>query len=70
MRIETPSPSTPEAVAGVLAELLDQFPASTAPVGVTVPGVVRHGVVHSAANIDKSWIGIDADALFTDVSRS
>lgn len=69
VRIETPSPSTPAAVAGVLAELLGRFPASTAPVGVTVPGVVRHGVVHSAANIDKSWIGVDADALFTDVSR-
>ncbi len=30
-----------------------------------MPGVVRHGVVLSAANIDKSWIGTDADALFT-----
>ncbi len=35
------------------------------PVGVTVPGVVQHGVVHSAANIHHSWIGTDADALFT-----
>jgi polyphosphate glucokinase len=34
-------------------------------VGVTVPGVVHHGVVHSAANIDDAWIGTDADALFT-----
>ena len=31
-----------------------------------MPGVVVHGVVHSAANIDKGWIGEDADALFTD----
>ncbi len=30
------------------------------------PGIVRHGVVHSAANIDASWMGVDADALFTD----
>lgn len=65
MRIDTPQPSTPEAVAGVFAELISRFQASDAPVGVTVPGVVRHGVVHSAANIDKSWIGTDADALFT-----
>ena len=35
------------------------------PIGVTFPGVVRHGVIHSAANVDKSWIGTDADALFT-----
>jgi polyphosphate glucokinase len=64
-RIKTPSPSTPEAVAEIFVELLGRFPDSSAPVGVTVPGVVRHGVVHSAANIDAAWIGTDADALFT-----
>ena len=66
VRIRTPEKSTPEAVAEVFAELVAAFPASAAPVGVTVPGVVRHGVVYSAANIDKSWIGTDADALFTE----
>ncbi len=65
-RIRTPSPSTPDAVAEVFAEVLAQFPDSTGPVGVTVPGVVRGGVVQSAANIDESWIGTDADALFTE----
>jgi polyphosphate glucokinase len=65
VRIKTPEKSTPEAVAEVFAALVDQFPDSTGPVGVTVPGIVRNGVVHSAANIDKSWIGTDADALFT-----
>jgi polyphosphate glucokinase len=35
---------------------------------VTVPGVVRRGVVRSAANIDKAWIGTDADRLFTDAT--
>jgi polyphosphate glucokinase len=64
-RVRTPSPSTPEAVAEVMVELLAKFPDTRGPVGVTVPGVVRHGVVHSAANIDKAWVGTDADALFT-----
>lgn len=67
-RIPTPQPSTPGAVAAVLTELLGRFPPSTASVGITVPGVVRHGVVSSAANIDGSWIGTDADALFTGAS--
>jgi polyphosphate glucokinase len=67
-RIPTPRPSTPDAVAEVLVELLARFPASTGPVGITVPGVVRHGVVSSAANIDHSWIGTDADALFTEAT--
>jgi polyphosphate glucokinase len=68
VRIPTPRPSTPERVAEVFTELLAQFPASAGPVGVTVPGVVRHGVVSSAANIDKSWIDTDADALFTEAT--
>ena len=65
VRIDTPTPSTPDAVAKVFVQLLESFPASDGPVGVTVPGVVTRGVVHSAANIDKHWIGEDADALFT-----
>jgi polyphosphate glucokinase len=28
--------------------------------------VVRHGVTLSAANVDQSWIGVDADQLFTE----
>ena len=67
-RIPTPTPSTPDAVAGVLVELLGRFPESRAPVGITVPGIVRHGVASSAANIDPSWIGTDADALFTETT--
>jgi polyphosphate glucokinase len=66
-RIDTPEESTPEAVAQVMAELLERFEDSDSPVGVTIPGVVRsNGVVASAANIDKGWIGTDADDLLSD----
>jgi polyphosphate glucokinase len=65
-RIPTPARSTPEAVAEVMVELVAHFPEATGPVGVAIPGVVRSGVVWSAANIDKSWIGTDADALLTE----
>src|SRR3954452_5288470 len=68
VRIDTPQPATPDAVAKVFSELLSRFDDSDGPVGVTVPGVVKHGVVHSAANIDKHWIGEDADKLFTDAT--
>jgi polyphosphate glucokinase len=64
-RIPTPETSTPENVAEVFVELLAKFEESDGPVGVTVPGIVQHGVVRSAANIDDSWVGTDADALFT-----
>ena len=66
VRIATPKPASPQAVAEVFQQIVDSFPASSSPVGVTVPGIVRHGVVLSAANIDKSWINEDADAIFTE----
>jgi polyphosphate glucokinase len=68
VRFDTPTPSTPAAVATVFTHLLGAFPDSAGPVGVTVPGVVKHGVVHSAANIDKHWVGEDADRLFTEAT--
>ncbi|GAB2868765.1 polyphosphate--glucose phosphotransferase [Nocardioides pacificus] len=66
VRIATPQPATPEAVAAVMQQLVAKLPASDAPVGVTVPGIVRHGHVHSAANIDDSWVGANADEIFTE----
>jgi polyphosphate glucokinase len=66
VRIDTPKPANPQAVAQVFQKIVDSFPSATTPVGVTVPGIVRRGVVLSAANIDKSWIGEDADAIFTE----
>ncbi len=65
VRERTPQPATPEAVADTIAGIMAHFAPSDAPVGITVPGIVRHGVVHSAANIDASWLGCDADGLFT-----
>ncbi len=67
LRIETPQPSTPDAVAEVVAQIVEHFAdgLGEGAVGVTVPAVVTSGVVRTAANIDQSWIGADADALFT-----
>lgn len=66
-KILTPKPATPKAMAQVVRELVEHFDYD-GPAGVAFPGVIRSGVVHSAANIDKSWIGTDADALFTEAS--
>lgn len=69
VRIETPEASTPEAVADIVADVLaaqrEHLDEGSA-VGVTLPSVVQHGTVRTAANIDKAWIGVDADALFTE----
>jgi polyphosphate glucokinase len=62
-RILTPQPATPDAVAGVVAEIATHFD-WTGAVGATFPAVVARGKVQTAANVDKSWIGTDAAALF------
>ena len=67
-RVPTPQPATPEAVAEVVAQVVAELsarpeaPAADSPVGVTFPGIIQHGVVHSAANVDKSWLDTDIDA--------
>lgn len=63
IRILTPSPATPHAIAETVAELLDSIGVD-GPVGMTLPAVMTHGVARTAANIDKAWIGTDAVKLF------
>lgn len=67
IRLATPHPSTPEAVADTVSELVCAFdlPADV-PVGCTFPAVIQRGVAKTAANVDDSWIGTDADTLFTE----
>jgi polyphosphate glucokinase len=65
IRIPTPDPSKPDAVADVVKQIVDEF-GWPGPVGVTLPAVLKRGVAHTAANIDKSWLGTDAAALFAD----
>jgi polyphosphate glucokinase len=59
IKVLTPQPATPSAVAKGIAEVVNGF-GWTGPLGVTYPGVVTHGVVQTAANVDKSWIGTNA----------
>ncbi len=63
-RIPTPQPSTPQAVAEVIARLVDEYdlPADV-PLGVAFPAPLQHGVVRSMANLDQSWTGVDVPAL-------
>src|SRR5699024_1648405 len=67
VRIPTPQPSVPEAVADTVAELIGSFDVGTdMPVGVTFPAVIKAGVAQTAANVDPSWIGTDVDTLLTE----
>ena len=61
LRIETPQPSLPDPVCEVVSQIVDSF-GWTGRIGVTFPGVMKQGVAHTAANMDKHWIGTDLAA--------
>lgn len=63
-RIETPQPATPAAVARVVGEVARHF-RWRGPIGCTFPAVIKSGVVQTAANVDESWIGVNAAKLFS-----
>jgi polyphosphate glucokinase len=62
IRIPTPQPATPDAVAETVAKVVEQLEVS-GPIGCTLPAVVVGGTVRTAAHIDESWIGTHAAAL-------
>jgi polyphosphate glucokinase len=63
-KLDTPQPSMPEAVASVVAQVIEHFEYA-GPVGCTFPAIVKGGVTLSAANVDKAWIGCHAAELFS-----
>jgi polyphosphate glucokinase len=67
LRLDTPSPSKPEAVASVVGQIVRSLHWA-GPIGCTFPGVVYHGVIQTAANMDGSWLKVDAVTLFERVT--
>jgi polyphosphate glucokinase len=59
---DTPSPSTPENVADLVARLVAAHPREL-PVGVASPGVIRQGVVQRAVNLHAGWTRRDTSTL-------
>ncbi|MQA15286.1 MAG: ROK family protein [Pseudonocardiaceae bacterium] len=64
LRHTTPQPATPDAVAEVVSALVGRF-GCREPIGITLPCVIKQGIACTAANVDPSWKGTDATALFT-----
>ena len=58
VRLATPEGARPSDVQKVIADVVGSF-RTTGPVGLTFPGVIIHGEVHTAANMGKEWIGVD-----------
>jgi len=71
IRAKTPHPATPKDVAARVREVVDTVAqerqlADDLPVGCGLPSPVKDGVVMTAANIDKKWIGVSASELISD----
>jgi polyphosphate glucokinase len=64
LRVDTPRPATPKAVIRAILGLAKQQ-GEFDRVSVGFPGVVRKGVVETAFNLHKTWIGVDLDKLLT-----
>jgi polyphosphate glucokinase len=63
-RLPTPEPATPKKVAQTVMKLVQHFDWTDA-VGYGFPAAIQHGIVRTASNIDKSWIGTNIVELFT-----
>lgn len=60
----TPQPSNPKNVGMVLNQLLDDFGWHSKRVGCGFPSIIKDNICLSAANIDKSWIGVNLAKYF------
>ena len=63
-KLPTPQPATPDAVSDTIAAVVREF-GWTGSLGVTYPGVVTDGIVRTAANVDKGWIGTSAQDVIS-----
>jgi polyphosphate glucokinase len=62
-RLPTPQPAIPSGVAGVVESIAKHFDYRGS-AGITFPGVIKKGVIQTAANLDGAWIGRDGAELF------
>ncbi|HEX5465571.1 MAG TPA: ROK family protein [Candidatus Limnocylindrales bacterium] len=70
IREKTPSPSTPEAVVDVVADICHRLEAMGAltpdlPGGAGFPAVIKAGRPMTASNVDEGWIGAPAQQLLS-----
>jgi polyphosphate glucokinase len=68
VRVKMPIHSVPNAVADCVLEVAKHF-TWRGPIGCTFPAVIKDGVMLSAANVDKSWVGVNGQKLFSKKTR-
>lgn len=64
VRVETPAPAKPAAMASAVAEIAGRFN-WRGHIGVGFPGVICGSTALTAANLDQSWVGTDVGRLIS-----
>jgi len=66
IKIPTPKGGEPDDIVEVVKEIVERLGRTKEddPIGICFPAVVRKGRTLSAANVSKSWIGLEAERLF------
>ncbi|MCU1421640.1 MAG: Polyphosphate glucokinase [Microbacteriaceae bacterium] len=65
IKLPTPEGGEPKDIVDTVAKIIEQLDAGKKePVGVCFPAVVIKGKTLSAANVSKTWIGLEAEKLF------
>ena len=67
IRIPTPQPGNPEQVLEVIRSIVHHF-GHQGKIGAGFPGVVRQGVVETAANVSSEWVGQNLAVLIEDAT--
>ena len=63
-RVATPRPATPQAIGATLKDVVKEHQWS-GPIGIGFPAAIQHGVARTAANVDKSFIGLPIADYFS-----
>ena len=66
-RILTPQSGKPRPIAKTVKEIVDHFQWS-GPIGCGFPAAIRQGIVLTASNIHKTWIGTNVESLFAETT--
>lgn len=64
-RIPTPASRKPEDMAKVFGDIVKHFDYK-GPIGCGFPTIIKHGVCKSVSNLNKGWLNLDTQKLFSE----
>ena len=67
LRLRTPQPATPKALCKTVSEVVSHFEWS-GPAGCGFPGIIRRGLVRSAAHVSGKWLGRNVKESFDEAT--